>query len=80
MRLSRSELGIRMGVSPDSIKAWEYGVNVPRLPAFMSLCDWLGIEPTQLCRTSDDEEAEYDLGRYYLAHAVQVEEDEATTL
>lgn len=65
--MSRSELAIRMQVSPDSIKAWEYGVNVPRLPAFLSLCDLLGIEPTQLCRTSDDEEVEYDAGRYYLA-------------
>lgn len=63
-----------MQVSPDSIKAWEYGYNTPRLGAFLSLCDWLRIGPTDLCRTSDDDEVEYRAGRDFAPKPEPAEE------
>lgn len=45
--------------SPDTIKAYEYGLILPSLEAFLSLAGSLGISPNDLCRMSSDDNLEY---------------------
>lgn len=50
----------------DTIKAYEYGTIKPSLDVFLSLADSLGISPTDLCRTSEqDSEMEYLAGKHW---------------
>jgi len=59
LRLSRSDLAARTGISPYTIKAYEQGLAKPSLDNFLLLIGCLGISPGDLCRTRDDDEAEY---------------------
>lgn len=62
---TRAQLAIETGWKPSTIKAIEGGINSPSLELFLLLAGSLGITPVDLCRTSDDDRAEYQAGRQY---------------
>lgn len=47
--LTRARLAVHCGVSSDSVKHWEYGISVPRVPMLLRVCTVLGVTPNDLC-------------------------------
>ena len=46
--LTQKELGARVGVSPHTIRSWEYGTSQPRREHITKLAEALGLDAEQL--------------------------------
>jgi len=55
--LNQSELGRLLGVSPQSVQAWEAGKNIPRHKRLVEIAQALGINPSSLIDLSADDGA-----------------------
>lgn len=55
--LNQSELGRLLGVSPQSVQAWEAGKNIPRHKRLVEIAQALGINPSSLIDLSEDDGA-----------------------
>ena len=61
-KYTQADMARRMHVSTATTAKWCTGVSIPRIDKIQSLCNWLGIEKSQLLDSGEEESQE----EYYI--------------